>query len=314
MRSYLTRRLLQSAVLFLLITVITFAIIRLAPGGPAILSNPNLSKDQIVNLRGGLGLNDPIYLQYGRWFGRLLKGDLGVSFNEGVPVTELIGERLPNTLLLSSAAFVIAVVLGMGFGILSAVHRNTWIDRLLSVVGVLNLSIPVFWLAIVLILVFAVQLRWLPVGGLPDDGDGSWFELARHLLMPAIVAAGFMMANVMRYTRSSLLGVSEQLYVTAARAMGNSERKVVLKYALKNAMVPVVTVIGISIPQLFGGAAITETVFAWPGIGSLGIAAARTGDFPVVMGITLVVSAIVVAANLLTDLSYALLNPRVRLA
>jgi peptide/nickel transport system permease protein len=313
MSSYLLRRLLQSAVLFLSITVITFAIVRQAPGGPALLANPNLSKSQIVELRSGLGLEDPLYVQYSRWFARLLNGDLGTSFNEGVPVVDLIAERLPNTLLLSSVAFVIAVSLGMTFGILGAVHRGTWLDRILSVVGVLNLSIPVFWLAIVLILVFAVQLRWLPVGGLPDEGERTLLEFARHLLLPALVAAGFMMANVMRYTRSSYLGVSHQLYVTAARAMGLPESRVVLKFALKNAMLPVITVIGIGIPQLFGGAAITETVFAWPGIGSLGIAAARTGDFPVVMGITLVVSAIVVAANLLTDLSYALLDPRVKL-
>jgi peptide/nickel transport system permease protein len=313
MRRYVLRRLVQSAVLFLLITVITFVLIRQAPGGPAILANPNLSKSQVMELRGGLGLQDPLFVQYGKWFARVLKGDLGTSFNEGVPVTDLIAERLPHTLLLSSVAFVIAVAAGMAFGILSAVHKGTWVDRIFSVIGVLNLSIPVFWLGIVLILLFAVQLRWLPVGGLPDQGEGGVFAYARHLVMPAAVAGGFMMANIMRYTRSSYLNVSEQLYVTAARAMGVPERKVVLRLALKNAMLPVITVIGLSIPQLFGGAAITETVFAWPGIGSLGIAAARTGDFPVVMGITLVVSAIVVVANLLTDLSYALLDPRVRL-
>jgi peptide/nickel transport system permease protein len=313
MRTYLARRILQSAVLFVLITVITFTVVRLAPGGPAVLANPSLTKDQISKLRGGMGLDDPIPVQYLRWMRRVLQGELGTSFNESVPVTDLIRERLPNTLLLGAVAFVIAVTCGLAFGILSAIKRNTWVDRLFSVLGVLNLSIPVFWLAIVLILVFAVQLRWFPIGGLPDDPDASWLRVARHLVLPAIVAAGFMMANVMRYTRSSMLEVSSQLYVTAARAMGVPEYKVILKLMLKNAMLPVVTVIGLGIPQLFGGAAITETVFSWPGIGSLGIAAARTGDFPVVMGITLVVSAIVVGANLLTDLSYAWLNPRVRL-
>jgi peptide/nickel transport system permease protein len=313
MRRYVLGRLLQSAILFLLITVITFVLIRQAPGGPAILANPNLSKSQIVELRVGLGLEDPIFIQYGRWITRVLHGDLGTSFNEGAPVTELIAERLPNTWLLSSVAFVIAVVSGMTFGILSAIHKGTWVDRVFSVIGVLNLSIPVFWLAIVLILLFAVQLRWLPVGGLPDQGEGGVLAYARHLAMPALVAGGFMMANVMRHTRSSYLNVSKQLYITSARAMGLPENMVVLRLALKNAMLPIITVIGVSIPQLFGGAAITETVFSWPGIGSLGIAAARNGDFPVVMGITLVVSVIVVVANLLTDLSYAVLDPRVRL-
>jgi peptide/nickel transport system permease protein len=314
MRSYLVRRLVQSGVLFVLITLITFTIIRIAPGGPAILANPNLSKAQMTTLRAGLGLDDPIPVQYVRWMGHVVRGEFGTSFNEGVPVTDLIRERLPRTLLLGAVAFVVAVVLGLGLGIASAVKRNSWIDRLAGVIGVLNLSIPVFWLAIVLILLFAVELKWLPIGGLPDDPNASWLRYAKHLVLPGIVASGFLMANVMRYTRSSMLEVSSQLYVTAARAMGNPERRVVGKYMLKNAMLPVVTVIGLGIPQLFGGAAITETVFSWPGIGSLGIAAARTGDFPVIMAITLVVSAIVVVANLLTDLSYAWLNPRLRLA
>jgi peptide/nickel transport system permease protein len=314
MPTYLARRVLHSLVLFVLITMITFAVIRIAPGGPAILANPNLSKSQMHTLRAGLGLDDPLPVQYARWMGHVMQGQLGTSFNESVPVSDLIRERLPNTLLLGAAAFTIAVSFGLAFGVVSAAKRNTWIDRLFSVVGVLNLSVPVFWLAIVLILVFAVELRWLPIGGIPDDPQASWLRYAKHLVLPAIVASGFMMANVMRYTRASMLEVSSQLYVTAARAMGHPEQRVVLKYMLKNAMLPVVTVIGLGIPQLFGGAAITETVFSWPGIGSLGIAAARSGDFPVVMGITLVVSAIVVIANLLTDLSYAWLNPRVNLA
>jgi peptide/nickel transport system permease protein len=312
MAGYLLKRLLQSAILFWIVTVITFVIIRQAPGGPAILANPDLSKKQIETLTVVLGLADPLYVQYGRWIGNVMRGDLGTSFNEGVPVWSLITERLPNTLLLSSVALVIAITLGMGLGILSAVKRNSWLDTFASTLGVLNLSIPAFWLGIVLILLFAVELKWLPVGGMPRARDWSLLELARHLVLPSVVAGGFLMANVMRFTRSSMLEVSDQLYVTAARAMGIREHRVLLVYALKNAMLPVVTVIGLGLPQLFAGAAITETVFAWPGIGSLGIAAARSGDFPLIMGITLVVSFVVIVANLLTDLSYMLLDPRVK--
>src|SRR4051812_32264507 len=210
MRSYLARRILQSAVLFVVITIITFTVVRLAPGGPAILANPNLSRSQITTLRAGLGLDDPIPLQYARWMGHVVRGDFGTSFNESVPVKDLIRERLPHTLVLGAVAFTIAVSLGLAFGIASAVKRNTWIDRVFGVVGVLNLSVPVFWLAIVLILVFAVQLRWVPIGGLPDDPDASWLRYAKHLVLPGIVASGFMMANVMRYTRSSMLDVSSQ--------------------------------------------------------------------------------------------------------
>lgn len=312
MAGYLIKRSVQSVILFWMVTVLTFVIIRQAPGGPAILANPDLSKAQMEALTTTLGLADPLYLQYGRWIGGLLSGDFGTSFNEGVPVLSLIAERLPNTLILSSAALVIAIALGMGLGILSAVKRNSWFDGFASTIGVLNLSVPAFWLGIVLILLFAVELRWLPVGGMPRARNWSVFELLRHLILPSVVAGGFLMANVMRYTRSSLLEVSDQLYVTAARAMGIRERRVILVYALKNAMLPVITVIGLGLPQLFAGAAITETVFAWPGIGSLGITAARTGDYPLIMGITLVVSLIVIVANLLTDLSYTLLDPRVK--
>ena len=312
MAGYLLKRLLQSVLLFWIVTIITFVIIRQAPGGPAILANPDLSKQQMESLTVTLGLADPIHVQYGRWIAGVMRGDLGTSFNEGVPVLSLIAERLPNTLLLSSLALVIAVTLGMGLGILSAVKRDSWVDGLASTIGVLNLSVPAFWLGIALILLFAVELRWLPVGGMPRPRDWSLLELARHLVLPSVVAGGFLMANVMRYTRSSLLEVSDQLYVTAARAMGLRERRVVLVYALKNAMLPVITVIGLGTPQLFAGAAIAETVFAWPGIGSLGINAARTGDFPLIMGITLVVSFIVIVVNLLTDLSYMLLDPRVK--
>jgi len=310
---YVVKRLAQSAFLFWIVTVVTFVIIRQAPGGPAILSNPNLTKDQMANLREGMGLDDPLHLQYWSWIRRVLGGDLGISFNEGLPVAELIADRLPNTLLLGSASLLLALAFGITLGVLGAVRRNGWVDGLASTIGVLNLSVPAFWLGIVLILVFAVQLRWLPVGGMQSSGGSGTLDLLRHMILPAVVASGFTMANVMRYTRSSLLEVIDQLYITAARAMGLRERRVILLHAMKNAMLPVVTVIGLSLPHLFGGAAITETVFSWPGIGSLGITAARTGDFPLIMGITLVVSAVVILANLLTDLSYSLLDPRVRL-
>lgn len=313
MTAYLVKRLIQSVFLFWVVTLVTFVLIHQAPGGPAVLANPSLGKDQVQQLGGTLGLDEPIYSQYGQWLGNTALGDLGRSFNQGVPVADLISQRLPNTLLLGAAALVIALVVGIGLGILTAVRRNTWVDYLGSSVGLFNLSVPTFWLGIMLILIFAVQLRWLPVNGMHDTGESGLVDLLHHLVLPAIVASTFLMANVMRYTRASMLEVLDQLYVTGARAKGLRERRVLLVHALKNALVPVVTVIGLSLPQLFGGAAITETVFAWPGIGSLGIEAAQNGDYPLIMGITLVVSAIVIVANLLTDLSYSMIDPRVRL-
>ena len=314
MTGYVGKRLIQSAFLFWIVTLVTFVLIHQAPGGPAVLANPSLSKAQIRELRGTLGLDDPIYAQYGQWFGDTVQGDLGNSFTQGLPVVDLISQRLPNTLLLGAVALVIALVVGIGLGVLTAVKRDTWADYLGSGVGLFNLSVPTFWLGIVLILVFAVWLGWLPVGGMHTTGQSGLGDLLVHLVLPAVVASTFMMANVMRYTRSSMLEVLDQLYISGARAKGLRERRVLFVHALKNALVPVVTVVGLSLPQLFGGAAITETVFAWPGIGSLGIEAAQTGDYPMIMGITLVVSAIVIMANLLTDLSYMLIDPRVRLS
>lgn len=313
MAAYLSRRLVQSAFLYVAVTVATFVLVHLAPGGPAVLADPNITKAQIASGRHSLALDQPLYVQYGTWVSRLLHGDLGISFSQSQPVLDLIRERLPNTLVLGVAALAIALVVGVGLGVASAVYRNTWVDTVATTVALFNLSVPAFWLGIVLIIVVAVDLQLLPASGMHTVGRSDLPDLLPHLLLPAVVASSFLLANVARYTRAGLIEALDQPFILVAQAKGLSQRRVIWLHALKHAMLPIVTVVGLSMPQLFGGAAITETVFGWPGLGRLGIEAAVTADYPVVMGVTLVVSAIVIVANLLTDVSYTLLDPRVRL-
>ena len=319
MRNYLVRRLLQSVVLFVLITVITFAVIRIAPGGPAILANPNLSKSQITALRAGLGLEDPLPVQYARWMRHVLQGELGTSFNESVPVTALIRERLPNTLLLGAAAFTVAVSCGLAFGILSAVKHNTWLDRLFSVVGVLNLSVPVFWLAIVLILVFAVQLGWLPSFGRGDTVAIGWWTTGllttsglKSLILPSITLALFQTTLIMRLVRAEMLEVLRTDYIKFARARGLTDRAVHFGHALRNTLVPVITITGLQLGSIIAFAIITETVFQWPGMGLLFIQAVTFADIPVMAAYLCFIAAVFVTLNLIVDLLYYAVDPRLR--
>jgi len=311
---YVLVRLAQALLVLMLVSVITFVIIHRAPGGPAILADPMVTRDQAREMARTLGLDRPLHVQYLAWMGNVLRGRLGISFSTNQSVTTLIGQRLPATLVLSGAGLVLALVLAVPLGVLSAVRRNTWVDHLVSSVAMFGLSVPVFWLGLVLILVFAVQLRWLPAGGMLTIGGPSGVgDRLTHLVLPAFVVSVFGLAQLTRYMRSSIIGVLSEDYVRTAWAKGLPRWRVWYRHALANALLPMITVVGLMLPQLAAGAAITETVFAWPGIGRLAIEAAFQRDYPLIMGITLLVSALVVAANLLTDLAYVYLDPRVRL-
>jgi peptide/nickel transport system permease protein len=314
MTRYVLSRLAQSFVLLWVVTVVTFLLVQQAPGGPAVLADPSMSREAAEAYSRSLGLGQPVHEQYIEWMSALLSGNLGVSFNHSVPVTQLLLERLPNTLILGLAAFVVALIVGLPLGILSAVKKNTWLDSVGTVITLFNLSIPAFFFGIILIVIFSVTLGWLPSGNMHSVGEDGLYDLASHLILPAIVASGFMMARIARYVRSSMLEVLNEDYVRTARAKGLREWRVLTFHALRNALLPLVTVIGLTLPQLLAGAAITETVFAWPGLGQLGVEAAANADIPLIMGITLIVACMVVLANLLTDISYGLIDPRVRLA
>ena len=313
MQRFLLGRLIQACGVLFVVSVITFVLIHAAPGGPALLLQPDLTREQIQELRADLGLDDPIPIQYARWLANVGQGKLGRSLSQGAPVTTLIAERLPATLLLSGAALLLTLVVGIPLGILSAVKRGGVADYLATGFAFLGMSIPVFWLGILLILVFSVQLGLLPSAGMYSlDQPFSIGDRLRYLVMPTVVLAFANLAQIIRYTSSSLLGVLAEDYVRTARAKGLGEQVVLFGHAFRAALVPVVTVVGLLLPRLVGGAAITEAIFAWPGMGRLAVDSAVQRDYPLIMGITLMISAVVILSNLVVDVIYGRVDPRIR--
>jgi len=283
--------------------VAVFALVHLSGDPVLLVVSPDAPPEVVTTTRHVLGFDRPLYEQFGRYLGNALQGNLGVSLRMNRPVTTLILERLPATLQLTVAALVIAVVVAIPAGIVSAVKRGTLIDRLAMAGAVAGQAVPIFWLALLLIAFFGVRLRWLPV-----YGSGS----LAHFVLPAVSLSTIIMGRLARLVRSSMLEVLGQDYVRTARAKGVGESRVLAVHALKNAAIPIVTLLGLQFAQLLGGAVVTETIFAWPGIGRLVVEAIFNRDFPVVQGVVLVVSLIFVAVNLLVDLSYAVLDPRIR--
>ena len=313
MLNYLFKRLLQTVVLLFIVTLAVFTLIQAAPGGPSILVDPNMTEEDAQALRKALGLDEPIHVQYVRWLNRLIRGDLGQSYAVGRPVTELILQKMPPTMLLAGAALLFAVGLGVPLGVISAVKRYTATDFAVTTVSFFGLSVPVFWYGLMLIILFSVKLQILPAGGMYELGvDITTWEIIRHLILPAVVLGTVNMAQITRYTRSSFLTVLRQDYVRTARAKGLRETVVLYKHALRNALIPVVTIIGLILPRFLGGAAVTETVFTWPGLGSLAIAAAYNRDYPTIMGVSLIVSFLAIFSNLLVDMLYCVIDPRVK--
>jgi peptide/nickel transport system permease protein len=306
---------IQAVILLFIVSVVTFFLIHEAPGGPAMLANPDLSRTQVEQMTEQLRLNDPIWEQYLRWLGNALQGDLGNSYSAIKPVTEVIKERLPNTALLAATALVLATVLAVPLGVLSAVRRNSLLDRLVATFSFMGTSVPVFWLGIMLIVLFSIKLDVLPSGGMSTIGSGfSFKDRLEHLALPALVLTIGNLAELTRYTRSGMISVLSEDYVRTARAKGLAESRVITIHGLKNALIPVITVLGVMIPRAMGSAAITETVFSWPGMGRLAVESATSRDYPVVLGATLTVAVITIVSSLVTDLLYGVLDPRIRVS
>ncbi|MBT3325026.1 MAG: ABC transporter permease [Gemmatimonadales bacterium] len=315
MFSYIARRVLQMIPLILGITVVLFAVIQAAPGGPeaALLESDRFIDPAVIEAyRERLGVDQPVPVQYIKWVTSAAMGDLGTSFSTTRPVSEMILERLPATLELMGASFLLAAILAFGLGILSAVKQYTWFDHIGTGVSFLGIAMPVFWFALILQLVFGVWLGWLPVAGTETVGATGFVDHIAHLVLPAFVLSFRYVAGWSRYLRSSLLGVLTADYIRTARAKGLPERSVVGVHALRNAMIPVVSVMALNMAGLFSGAVITETVFAWPGIGRMFVQAMFSRDYPLLMGILLLGSVMVVVFNLLADVLYAVLDPRIR--
>jgi peptide/nickel transport system permease protein len=311
---YLVRRLLLLVPVLMGVSVIVFLVLHLAPGDPAeIMLGSQATAADLERLRTELGLTDPLYVQFGRWLGRVAQGDLGRSLWMKRPVLLEVLTRFKATLLLTATALVLSSIGGVALGILSARWPNSLLDRTSAVASLFGASMPVFWLGIVLMVIFSLTLGWLPASGMfAPYGGGDLADLARHLVLPAVTLAAASVTIVARLTRSAMLEVLGQDYIRTARAKGLVERHVVVRHALKNAMVPIVTVIGVQAGYLLGGAVLTETVFAWPGVGTLMVQGILARDIPLVQGCVLVVALTFVLVNLAVDVLYASLDPRIR--
>ena len=312
--SYVLKRTGYALVVLFVVSIVTFTIIQLAPGGPSVLADPKLSSEEVALIEARLGIDQPIPVQYARWITGLLQGNMGRSFLYQTGVLETILTRLPNTLILAGISLVFSVLIAIPLGLYSALKPYGALDQTLSVLSLLSISIPVFWLGLLLIILFAVTLRVLPAGGMATPGlEGNVLNRLGHLILPVFVLSTAGIAEIMRYTRSSARNVLRMDYVRTARAKGLPEAQVRRRHVLRNALIPVVTVIGLQLPRLVGGAAVTETIFSWPGMGRLGVEAALSRDYPLIMGITLFVAVAVVTFNLIVDLIYPLLDPRIQL-
>ncbi len=313
MGEYIARRVLSMIPVLFIVSVISFGLLYVLPGDPAIaiLGENAGNQDTYRSLRRELGLDDPIWVQYYKWLGRVLQGDLGTSIRSGEPVTHLLWERAPVSLYIGVAGMFVSVLIGIPAAILSATRPGSRFDMSATVFGLAGVAIPSFWQALMFIYVFGVMLRWLPPSGYTSPTEDLTLSL-KMLIMPAIVLGTGSAAVIMRQARSALIEVLEQDYITVARAKGVIEKRVVAVHAMKNAMIPVLTVLGLQVGSLVSGAAITETVFAIPGVGRTAVDAIFFRDYPVLQGAVLMLTLAVMIVNLLTDLAYGYLDPRIR--
>jgi len=312
MFAYIVRRILATIPVMAVVAVFVFALLYLSPGDPAaIIAGDTATVDDIVRIRAKLGLDQPVYIQFGGWVWRLLQGDLGISIFTNLPVSKLVEQRLEPTVALTITTLIVSVLAAIPTGVLAAWKAGSWIDRLVMVFAVLGFSVPVFVLAYMLIFVFAIWADLLPVQGYVSITAGFWPFLS-HIILPSTALGMVFAALIARITRASMLDVLAQDYIRTAQAKGLSSEKVLIGHALKNAAVPIVTIIGIGVALLIGGVVVTETVFAIPGLGRLTVDAILRRDYPIIQGIILIFSAAYVLVNLLVDLSYTLIDPRIR--
>jgi peptide/nickel transport system permease protein len=319
MAGYIIKRVLQLVPVIFVIICVNFVLVRLAPGDPItyLVGDAPVSREFIDELRAQYGLDQPLYWQLLVYLGRVLRGDLGYSFVSRDAVSSIILSRLPATLLLLGAQFVLSIIIGIALGVISAYRRGSLTDHAVSLISLVGFAVPAFWLGQMLMLVFALWLDLLPAQGMRSlrfdlTGLDAVLDVSQHLVLPTVTLTIFNLALIARVTRANMIEALRMEYITYARSKGVPERNVVLVHALKNAILPVITVIGLNLRTLIAGAVLTETVFAWPGIGRLTYEAIFARDYPVLMGILIVIGITVVVANILTDIAYSWLDPRVR--
>ncbi len=316
MTAFLLKRFMQSIVLLVIVSIIGFTVLNLIPGGPMAqyALDPGMTQADMDRLAEQLGLNRPLLVQYFDWAWRLLQGDWGTSFRDGNPVLQVIGRHLFATFLLMGSSTVFAIAIGTWIGIRGATHRYSTFDYAATIGAMVALSIPTFWFGLIGIYVFSLKLGWLPAGNMYTIGDASVLDYLHHLIMPSVVLALVHIAIWSRYMRTATLDVISQEFVKTARAKGVSERRVVMKHIVGNALLPMITLAGVQLPSILTGALVTETVFTWPGMGRLFLDSLGYSDYPVVMGLLMFSAMLTIAGNLIADIVVALVDPRIRLA
>jgi len=316
MASYIIRRLIQSIIVILIVTIFVFVGMRLLPGDPIfMLFSPNqlqnFTPEQIAQIRAEAGLDKPLIVQYFEWLGNVFKGDLGKSILNKRPITIDLAKRIPVTAHIGILAFLVSIIIGVPAGIISAIRRGTWLDTIVTTLANLGITVPIFWLGIMMIWLFAVNLHWLPAMGYTSPFT-DFVQSTRQLIMPVFCDAIFAISANARLARSSMLEVFRQDYIRTAWSKGLTERRVIMKHALKNSLIPIITMAGMGVSAIIGGSVLIEQVFNIPGMGRLAIDSLFQYDYPYVQGITLIMTTAIVATNLLVDLSYGLLDPRIR--
>lgn len=313
MRQLIVRRLLQTIPLLFFVSIACFALVKLAPGDPVLsFVTPNMHPEDIERVRHNLGLDKPAYVQYLLWLKELVRGNLGYSLVNHQPVTHQIVERIPATAGLMGCALALAVLIAIPLGLTAGANRGRWADKLINLISYFGISVPLFWLAILLVYLFAIKLHWLPVMGMRSIGVHSAADVIKHGILPCAVLTFGFLATYVRYIRSSTIGQLKEDYVQIQYAFGSSKRIVLFRHVMKHVLLPIITLLGMSMAELVTGAIVTETVFSWPGIGSLGMTAVKGLDYPVIMGITLLSALLLIIGNLLADILYGFADPRIK--
>lgn len=313
MARYILKRTLQAIPMLIFISILSFLLIKMAPGDPVrSYVTPNMSAEDVERVRVNLGLDKPVPMQYVAWLKNVLKGDFGYSLINYRPVSHQIRERIPATLLLMGTSLITAIIFGITFGLIAAYNKNKWIDNIISIISYIGISIPSFWFAMILIVIFSQKLRLLPSVGMHTIGINSTLDVIKHTIMPATVLSFQNFAVITRYIRSKAITEMKEDYVRTAIGKGISSRKVFGIHILKNTLLPIITIIGMSLPNLIAGAFITETIFGWPGMGRLGINAIFSFDYPLIMAITMISALMLILGNLIADILYGVVDPRIK--
>ncbi len=312
-KKYIIKRVLGLIPVLLLVSIFSYFIIQAAPGDP--IDNyirPGMTQEQIQEIKEEYGLDGNVFQQYCNWLTHVLKGDLGTSIRKNRPVTDLIAERLPATLIMMGAALLISICVSIPLGLWAGLHKNKFVDKVISVITYLGISIPPFWFAMILVVIFALKLHWFPTGGIRTLNVNTTTDLLWHLVLPAVVLSLSNTATFTKYIRSNTISQLEEDYVVTAVSKGTSKNKVLFKHVLKNCLLPIITLVGINIAGLVCGSFVIENIFSWPGIGRLAMEAIGNRDYPVIMGYTMFSCLILIIGNLIADVLYAVADPRIR--